>query len=162
MDIFWRALLCLPQSMSGPQRFTFVSHAKYIRPVPKVKLLQHQHKVQRDFFFLLMAAPMAYGSSQARCWIRAAAAGLCHSHSDARSQLPLCIHIPMDTSQIPNPLSHNGNSQNDFLISAAWMSQISSSKIWARFGYDPFWDTIPLYMWPYETKEKEFQSWRSG
>ena len=67
MDIFWRALLCLPQSMSGPQRFTFVSHAKYIRPVPKVKLLQHQHKVQRDFFFLLMAAPMAYGSSQARC-----------------------------------------------------------------------------------------------
>ena len=38
------------------------------------------------FFFLFMATPMAYGSSQARGWIGAAAAGLCHSHSNARSE----------------------------------------------------------------------------
>ena len=33
------------------------------------------------FFFLFRAAPMAYGSSQARGQIRVAAADLCHSHS---------------------------------------------------------------------------------
>jgi len=32
--------------------------------------------------FLFMAAPAAYGSSQARGQIGAAAAGLCHSHSN--------------------------------------------------------------------------------
>ena len=37
------------------------------------------------FFFFLRAAPMAYGSSQARDWIRAMAAGLFHSHSNAGS-----------------------------------------------------------------------------
>ena len=40
------------------------------------------------FIFLLSrAAPAAYGGSQARDPIRAAAAGLPHSHSNARSQL---------------------------------------------------------------------------
>ena len=38
-------------------------------------------------FLLFRAAPAAYGSSQARGWIRAAAASLHHSHSDARAQL---------------------------------------------------------------------------
>ena len=38
------------------------------------------------FFPLFMAAPAAYGSSQARGWIGAAAAGLCHSHSNFRSK----------------------------------------------------------------------------
>ena len=35
------------------------------------------------FFFFLMATPLAYGSSQARGWNGAAAAGLHHSHSNA-------------------------------------------------------------------------------
>ena len=39
-----------------------------------------------DFFFLFRAAPMAYGSSQARGRIGAAAAGLHHSHSNTRSK----------------------------------------------------------------------------
>ena len=38
------------------------------------------------FFFFLMAAPVAYGSSQAQGLNRAAAAGPCHSHSDAGSE----------------------------------------------------------------------------
>ena len=40
------------------------------------------------FFFLCLfrAAPGAYGDSQARGLIGAAAAGLCHSHSNARSE----------------------------------------------------------------------------
>ena len=43
-----------------------------------------------SFFFLLFrAAPAAYGSSQARSPIRATAASLRHSHSNARSELCL-------------------------------------------------------------------------
>ena len=38
------------------------------------------------FFWLFRAAPMAYGSSQARCQIRFAAAGPCHSHNNTRSK----------------------------------------------------------------------------
>ena len=41
------------------------------------------------FFFLFTAAPRAYGSSQARGWIRAVAASLRHSHSNTRSELHL-------------------------------------------------------------------------
>ena len=45
------------------------------------------------FFFCLFAfsraTPAAYGGSQARGLIGAVAAGLCHSHSNARSELPL-------------------------------------------------------------------------
>ena len=37
-------------------------------------------------FWLFRAAPMAYGSSQAMGWVGAAAAGLCHSHSNSRSK----------------------------------------------------------------------------
>ena len=38
------------------------------------------------FILLFRAAPMAYGSSQARGWIRTVTARLCHSHSNARSK----------------------------------------------------------------------------
>ena len=41
------------------------------------------------FFFLFMAAPMAYRGSQARGLIEAIASGLGHSHSNARSELHL-------------------------------------------------------------------------
>ena len=41
------------------------------------------------FFFLLMTAPVAYESSQARGQIRAVAAGLCHSYSNTGSEPPL-------------------------------------------------------------------------
>ena len=38
------------------------------------------------FFFLFRAAPVAYGSFQARGWMEAAAARLHHSHSNAGSE----------------------------------------------------------------------------
>ena len=41
------------------------------------------------FFGLYRAAPVTYGGSQARGLIRAAAAGLHHSHSNAESELSL-------------------------------------------------------------------------
>ena len=47
-------------------------------------------KDARTFFlFFSRAIPMAYGGSQARGLIRAVAAGLHHSHSNARSELHL-------------------------------------------------------------------------
>ena len=64
-------------------------------------------------FFLFRATPVAYGSSQAGGWIRAAAVGLHHSHSNTGSlthpEARDPIHILMDTSQVHNPLSYNGN-----------------------------------------------------
>ena len=39
-----------------------------------------------SLLFLFRAAPVAYGSSQARGRIRAVASGLCHNHSNARSK----------------------------------------------------------------------------
>ena len=41
------------------------------------------------YFFLFRATPVTYRSSQAKGRMRAAAAGLCHSHSNAR--LELCM-----------------------------------------------------------------------
>ena len=38
------------------------------------------------YFLIFMAIPATYGSSQARGWIRAAAAILCHSHSNVGSE----------------------------------------------------------------------------
>ena len=51
------------------------------------------------FFCLFMAAPEAYGGSQASGLIRAVAAGLHHSHSQARSKphlqpIPLLLAMP--------------------------------------------------------------------
>ena len=83
------------------------------------------------FICLLGAASTAYRSSQTRHWIGAAAASLHHYHSNARSKgiCDLChslwqgrilnplgkardqTHILMDTSQVLNLLSHNGNSK---------------------------------------------------
>ena len=61
--------------------------------------------IQNNFFFLLFKAALAaYGSSQARGAIRAAAAGLHHSHSNARSK-PCLRPTPQLTAGSFNPLS---------------------------------------------------------
>ena len=82
----WAGLRSLPTvSMPG--------HAR-----EQILLLSHQDNVQfvhlclspwnLIFFFFFTATPVAYGSSQARGWIRAAA-GLRHSSQHAGSQLSL-------------------------------------------------------------------------
>ena len=69
------------------------------------------------FFFspLFRAAPAAYESYQTRGQIRAAAASLCHSHSNARSELRLCSipqlvampdSYPTEGGQCSNPHPH--------------------------------------------------------
>ena len=86
---------------------------------------------QNDLFFffgLFRAEPMAYGSFQARRQIGAAAADICYSHSNARSELHLWpipqltatpvskardrTHILMGISWVLNPVSLDGNSPN--------------------------------------------------
>ena len=85
--------------------------------------------------FYFLATCVAYGSSQARGQSGAIAAGLCHSHSNAGSEL-ICdlqhsswqrwILNPLSeawnqtcifrcTSRVLNPLSHIGNSLCDLL-----------------------------------------------
>ena len=56
-------------------------------------------------FCLLRAAPTAYGGSQARSWIRAVAAGLHHSLSNARSEPCLDLHHSSWQHRILNPPS---------------------------------------------------------
>ena len=53
------------------------------------------------FFAFSRAAPEAYGGSQARDVIKAVAAGLCHSHSNARSE-PRLPSTPQVTATL-NP-----------------------------------------------------------
>ena len=59
------------------------------------------------FFFLLFfrAALMACGSSQARGQIGAIVAGLCHSHSHAKSRPHLRLTPQLTECRILNPLS---------------------------------------------------------
>ena len=67
------------------------------------------------YFLLFWGAPAAYGSFQARGPFGAAAAGLHHNSSNARSlttERGQGSHpILMDISWVRNPLSHNENSQ---------------------------------------------------
>ena len=60
------------------------------------------------FFCLFRPAPVTYGSSQARGWIRAAAADVHHSHSNARSELHLWATLQLAAIGILNPLSKAG------------------------------------------------------
>ena len=57
------------------------------------------------FFSIFRATPMAYGSSQARIRIRAIAASLHHSHSNAESKPRLQPILQLMQSYILNPLS---------------------------------------------------------
>ena len=65
--------------------------------------------------FIYLTTPMTYGGSQARGWIGATAAGLHHSSRprqilDPLSEARFQTCVLMDTNQVLNPLSRNGNS----------------------------------------------------
>ena len=72
------------------------------------------------FFFLFRAAPTAYGSSQARGPIGAAAAGLCHSHSHPRSEP--CLRPTPQLTAPPDlhPLSE-ARGGTHVLMDASWV-----------------------------------------
>ena len=93
----------------------------------------------KTFFFFwslknnFMAAPAAYGSSQARVWIGAAAARPTpqprqHQILNPLSKVRDRTYILLDTSQVLNPLSHNGNSLiktvlGKDVLATLWQSQ---------------------------------------
>ena len=60
-------------------------------------------------FCLFRAIPKAYGGSQARDPIRAVAAGLCHSHSNAASEPSRNLHHSLPQCQILNSPSKARN-----------------------------------------------------
>ena len=71
------------------------------------------------FLFLLFffrAAPAAYGNFQARGWIRATAANLCHSHSNMGSE-PVCdLHHSSWQRWILNPLSEARDRTRNLMV----------------------------------------------
>ena len=67
------------------------------------------------FFGLFRAAPSAYGGSKFRGLIGATAAGLCHSHSNARSELCLWP-IPQLTATLDPQLTERGQGSNRNLM----------------------------------------------
>ena len=63
------------------------------------------------YFLLFRATPTAYGSSQAKDRIGAAAAGLCHSHSNMRSEL--CLQpTPQLTAMLVLQSTEQGQGSN--------------------------------------------------
>ena len=85
------------------------------------------------FFFFFTAAPVAYGSSEARGQIRVAAAGLCHTHSNSGSELPLWPAPQLIA--MPDPLTH-------------WVRPgMEPTSSWILVGFLTCWDTT-------ETPEK--------
>ena len=58
----------------------------------------------KTFFFFFRATPTAYGSSQSRDWIRVIAAGLCHSHSNARPES--CLRPTLQLHSNTGSLTH--------------------------------------------------------
>ena len=72
------------------------------------------------FYCLFKATPEAYGNSQARGPVRAAAASLCHSHSNSRSE-PCLRPTPQRTQRwILNPLS-GARDQTCILMDTSWV-----------------------------------------
>ena len=84
---------------------------------------------------LFRDAPMAYGGSQARGWIRAVAAGLYDSHSNARSKL--CLQPYTTAHGNTGSLTH-------------WVRpgiKASSSRIPVKFvSTEPSWELLEIIL----------------
>ena len=91
---------------------TFVTthHTEYLRYVHLIACKLY------NFFFLFRAALMAHRSSQARSWIKAAAAGLYHSHSNAGLELHLRPTHSSRQPQILNPLRGAGVRETSWVL----------------------------------------------
>ena len=99
------------------------------------RLLDSSVKISGGFFFfffflLFKVAPVAYGSSWARGQIRAAPAGLGHSHSNAISE-PRLRPIPQLMATLDSQPTEQGQELNQYLTS------------WIQAGFvtaEPQWD----------------------
>ena len=84
---------CMDHSKGAtwPALATLMTKVSWMSSSPKCPPFSHphhllQHELIYLFILLFRATSTAYGSSQARDLIRAVAAGLCRSHSNARSK----------------------------------------------------------------------------
>ena len=99
-------------------------------------MLKWVRRIHFLFLFFLAVSLTAYGSSQAKGWFGAAAAGLHHSHSHRNTRSKPCLWttpqlmampilnplnkararawVLMETSQVLNLLNHNRNSRIHF------------------------------------------------
>ena len=84
-------------------------------------------------FIFFRGAPTAYGSSQARGWVKAAAAGLHHSHSNTRSRSKLRLRPTPSSGQC----SDRGQGSNRVLMVT---SQVHYH--WAMTGTPTSFDSL--------------------
>ena len=79
-------------------------HRRRCFSFPSCKNLSHSWRPQRQEFFLFFclfrATPVTYKCSQARGWIGAAAAGLYHNHSNARSEFSTYTTVHSNTRSL--------------------------------------------------------------
>ena len=147
--VLWSFLLCqaFPNSQTSPFIKLLLSvlvpsslPQTYLDPVTSYPDYSHSFLFLFIFFLFVFcpfrAAPMAYGSSQARGWIGAAAASLHHSHSNTRLKPRLspatqltappdlsCIcdlHHSSQQHQIFNPQTE-ARDQTHILMDTSWV-----------------------------------------
>ena len=119
------------------------------------------------FIYFLRAASPAYGNSQAKVWIRATAASLCHNHSNTRSELPLRTTPQLRAMLDPLPtgpgqrsnlhslgyllgsllMSHHGNSLLCVYVNVIWQNLFfwawkGEKQILNVFALVPEWQEV--------------------
>ena len=119
------------------------------------------------YFFHFSARPAAYGGSQARGWIRAAAAGLPHSHSNVGSKPHLWPTPQLKAMPDPEPtergqgsnlhphgcrsdsfpMSHDGNSSKMFLRFTELSQVICFFSLLVRFHCMLFTVCLSFLLW---------------
>ena len=122
------------------------------------------------FFNLFRAAPVAYGSSQARCGIEAVAAGLCHSYSNNQIRAVSVTYTTTHSSSRSltccaglgiKPVSQ-GSQDATGRIAPEWELLlfsliISAPRVPPRSG-PPFFSSV-LYRHPMENPRAQSSSW---
>ena len=92
----------------------------------------HDVLTQHFFFFWLFfrATLAAYGGSQARGLIGATAASLCHSHSNARSELCLwpTLQLPATPDPQPTEQDQGWNPKSSGFVSAAPQQELLTQQ----------------------------------
>ena len=119
----------LKRDTQTPTRSDYATGRKRINmeSAPRAPVLHENldiHAFTNFFFFLVFLGlhlQQIYGHSQARGRIGAAAAGLCHSHSNARSSHVCDLNHSSRQCQILNPLSR-ARDRTCILVDTSWIS----------------------------------------